>query len=99
MEMKTMSKSVLFVWLIFVNIQSKNNVNAGICREEIVANSMLMLMAGYDTTSSAMQFLVYNLAVHKECQEKLREEIKDTVKKHVSRGFMKLTHVSNKSTF
>jgi len=45
---------------------------------------MIMLLAGYDTTSSAMQFLAYNLAVHKECQEKLRQEIKDTVDKYVS---------------
>jgi len=48
---------------------------------------MLMLLAGYDTTSSAMQLLVYNLAVHKECQEKLRQEIKDTVDKYVSLVF------------
>jgi len=48
---------------------------------------MIMLLAGYDTTSSAMQFLAYNLAVHKECQEKLRQEIKDTVDKYVSLVF------------
>ena len=57
---------------------------AAISREELAGNSMLMLFAGYDTTASAMQFLAYNLAVHKECQEKLRQEIKDTVDKYVS---------------
>jgi len=74
--------------LVFVTIMSNNISNAGVSREEIIGNSMLMLLAGYETTSGAMQFLVYNLAVYQECQEKLRKEIKDTVKKHVSRDFM-----------
>jgi len=56
---------------------------AGISRTELLGNSILMLLAGYDTTSNAMQFLVYNLAVYPECQETLREQIKDAVQKHV----------------
>jgi len=46
---------------------------------------MLMLLAGYDTTSSVMMFLTYNLAVYEDCQKKLRCEIEETVSKYVSR--------------
>jgi len=85
--------------LAFLTIKSNNILNAGISREEIIGNSMLMLLAGYETTSGAMQFLAYNLAVYKECQEKLREEIKDIVKQHVSRDFMLKFEVCGKCNF
>jgi len=49
-----------------------------------VGNSIVMLLAGYETTSGTMQFLAYNLAQYQECQEKLRQEIKDAVKQNVS---------------
>jgi len=56
---------------------------AGISRVELVGNSILMLMAGYETTSSALLFLAYNLAVYKDCQEKLRREVKETIEQYV----------------
>uniref|UniRef100_A0A8W8NXU4 Uncharacterized protein n=1 Tax=Magallana gigas TaxID=29159 RepID=A0A8W8NXU4_MAGGI len=43
--------------------------------DEIVGNSILFLLVGYDTTSNALAFTAYNLATHPECQEKLIEEI------------------------
>jgi len=43
-----------------------------------------MLMAGYDTSSSAMYFLAYNLAVYKDCQEKIRKEMKEAIEQYVS---------------
>lgn len=43
--------------------------------DEIVGNSILFLLVGYDTTSNALTFTAHNLATHPACQEKLIEEI------------------------
>jgi cytochrome P450 len=43
-----------------------------------VANCVLFIVAGFDTTQSLMLFLAYVLALHPEVQDKLRSEI-DTV--------------------
>ncbi|XP_062607936.1 cytochrome P450 3A8-like [Saccostrea cucullata] len=50
----------------------------GLTVEEITGNSILFLLAGYDTTASTMTFMAYNLATNPECQDKLIREI-DTV--------------------
>ena len=43
--------------------------------EEIVANSILFLLAGFETTANALSFVSYLLALHPEIQEKLQAEI------------------------
>ena len=45
--------------------------------EAIVDHLLFLYQAAYDTTSWAMSYLVYNLAKHKEWQEKMRAELKD----------------------
>lgn len=50
----------------------------GLSMEEVLGNSILFMLVGYDTTSNALTFASYNLATNPECQEKLIEEI-DTV--------------------
>lgn len=42
---------------------------------ELIAQSFLFFVAGYDTTSTVLTFALYQLARHPEIQEKLREEI------------------------
>ncbi|CAG9833186.1 unnamed protein product [Diabrotica balteata] len=44
--------------------------------------SIQFFIAGYETTSSAISFTLYELAKQPDIQEKLREEIKSVVKKH-----------------
>ncbi|XP_073969802.1 probable cytochrome P450 6a17 isoform X1 [Rhodnius prolixus] len=41
-----------------------------------------MFIAGLDTTSNTMTWLLYELAMHPEIQAKAREEIRDCLKKH-----------------
>ncbi|XP_068941480.1 cytochrome P450 3A24-like isoform X2 [Petaurus breviceps papuanus] len=43
--------------------------------EEILAQSIIFLFAGYETTSSVLSFLFYNLATHPEIQQKLQKEV------------------------
>ncbi|XP_048241236.1 cytochrome P450 3A24-like [Haliotis rufescens] len=47
----------------------------GLTNEEVLANSVIFLLAGYDTTSTALTFCCYLLATNPECQERLVEEI------------------------
>lgn len=45
----------------------------------IVANSVLFIMAGFDTTANTLSFFAFLLAKHPEIQKKLRKEIKENV--------------------
>lgn len=42
---------------------------------EIIAQSMVFLFAGHETTSTVLSFACYHLAVSPEIQEKLQQEI------------------------
>ncbi|XP_046569791.1 cytochrome P450 3A8-like [Haliotis rubra] len=47
----------------------------GLTNYEIFCNSHIFLLAGYDTSSNALTFTVYNLATHPEIQERLYQSI------------------------
>lgn len=42
---------------------------------ELVAQSVIFIFAGYETTSSALTFFMYLMAIHPDAQQKLQEEI------------------------
>ncbi|XP_017769500.1 PREDICTED: cytochrome P450 9e2-like [Nicrophorus vespilloides] len=50
-----------------------------ISNEDIMAQALIFFFGGYDTTSFLMCFLAYELAVNPDVQEKLRQEIQDTL--------------------
>lgn len=47
----------------------------GLTDDEVVAQSVIFILAGHETTSNALAFVVYHLAMNPEVQEKLRVEI------------------------
>lgn len=47
--------------------------------DEILVNSIIFLIAGYDTTSSVLSWLAYCLATNMEVQERLIREIDDAI--------------------
>ena len=56
---------------------SDSETQKGLEKEDIVADSVGFILAGYDTTSTALTFATYALAANPEVQEKLADEIRD----------------------
>ncbi|XP_055681824.1 probable cytochrome P450 6g2 [Lutzomyia longipalpis] len=52
--------------------------------DTLVAQAAVFLLAGHETTSSALSFVLYELARHQEIQEKVRKEIKEYMEKYGS---------------
>ncbi|KAJ1096447.1 hypothetical protein NDU88_001589 [Pleurodeles waltl] len=60
------------------DIPASNGVNHGykaLTDREITAQSMIFILAGFETTSTTLSFLSYNLATHPDVQRKLQQEI------------------------
>lgn len=47
--------------------------------DEMISNSFIFLLAGYETTANCLGFTAYLLAKHPEVQERLFEEIRNVV--------------------
>lgn len=50
--------------------------------DEIVAQSFIFYVAGYETTATTMTFAFYEVSVHPDVQEKMRNELFKVMKKH-----------------
>jgi cytochrome P450 len=59
---------------------------AGLTHDEVLAQSILFLLAGYDTTATTLSFVGYSLAVNPECQDKLIAEIDNLMQGQVCDG-------------
>lgn len=55
----------------------------GLTHEEILAQSILFFLAGYDTTANTLALFAYELAVHSEIQDRLIQEIDEVMKDEV----------------
>lgn len=62
--------------------EAHKGLNKGLTKTEIVGNSMIMMLAGYETTANSMIFFAFNLATYKDVQEKLYREIQEAVAQH-----------------
>ena len=47
--------------------------------EEVVAQSVIFLLAGFDTSSNTLAFTLYHLVLNPDVQDKLRSEIKKAI--------------------
>ena len=53
--------------------------------EEIVAQSIVFLLAGYETSSNTLSFILYHLALNPDVQDKLRTEINEAMESNAKR--------------
>ena len=52
--------------------------------DEVVAQLIVFLIAGYETSSNTLAFTLHHLAMSPDIQDKLRSEIKETIKSNVN---------------
>ncbi|CAG9827797.1 unnamed protein product [Diabrotica balteata] len=57
----------------------KSEIRTDITNEDIVAQALVFFFAGFDSSSNLMTFLGYELCVNLDIQDRLREEIKETL--------------------
>ncbi|XP_077424365.1 cytochrome P450 3A30-like [Vanacampus margaritifer] len=58
--------------------KEKANNQKGLTDHEILSQAMIFIFAGYETSSSSLCFIAYNLATHPDIQKALQEEIDAT---------------------
>lgn len=51
-------------------------------QDDLVAQALLFFLAGFETTSTTLSFLVHELALNPEVQERLVEEIRENEAKN-----------------
>ncbi|CAF3943139.1 unnamed protein product [Rotaria sp. Silwood1] len=56
-------------------MQDSSKANYRLTREEIISNILIFMLAGYETTSTALAYATYELARHPEVLQKLQAEI------------------------
>lgn len=50
--------------------------------DDLIAQAILFFIAGFETVASAMSFLLHELALNRECQERLVQEIRENEAKN-----------------
>nr|ATW72294.1 cytochrome p450 CYP3044A7 [Brachionus calyciflorus] len=60
----------------------KTPLRKTLTNKEILSQSILFLLAGYETTSQTLSYIAYNLAMNPNDQEKLIQEVDDVLDRH-----------------
>lgn len=67
---------------LLVNMWDSDGSGNGFNMDEIAAQAFVFFIAGFETSSTAMTFSLYELAVNQDVQTKLREDINKILDKH-----------------
>lgn len=54
----------------------------GFTEQDIIANAILLFLAGFEPVSSTLSFCLYQLALNQNIQDKMREEMYSKSKQH-----------------
>ncbi|KAI0768757.1 PAH-inducible cytochrome P450 monooxygenase PC-PAH 4 [Trametes elegans] len=79
------------VMSILINANNSGEAKKRLTNEELKAEMFTLTLAGHETTSNTMTFILYELARHPEYQARMRAEIKETRARVVARGDIDLT--------
>ena len=74
--------------LLLMMIANEETTVEGVSKlsdEEIVAQSILFLLAGYETSSNTLSFTLYHLAVNADVQDKVRKEIMEVMESNAKK--------------
>ncbi|TBU30193.1 cytochrome P450 [Dichomitus squalens] len=82
-EKKVNSKDVMS---ILIKANHSADAKTRLDDEELSAEMFTLTLAGHETTSATLTFLLYELARHPEYQERMRQEIRDVRAKVAQRG-------------
>ncbi|XP_047352250.1 cytochrome P450 9e2-like [Vespa velutina] len=65
--------------MIHLLMQARDKESSNLDIQDIVAQAFIFFLAGFDTSSTLMCFMVHELAVHQEIQDRLRQEIDEVL--------------------
>lgn len=65
-----------------IQIIFSDSLQGKITMMEAAAQAFVFILGGFETSSTAISHCLYELAVHPEIQDKVREEIKSVLKEH-----------------
>ncbi|XP_068886092.1 cytochrome P450 3A29-like isoform X1 [Aphelocoma coerulescens] len=54
---------------------AETNLDKTLSDEEVLAQALIFVFAGYETTSSTLSYIAYNLAIHPDVQQRLQDEV------------------------
>jgi len=74
----------IFHAFLFVKLKCAHNV-AGLSMNSLAAQAFIFLVGGFETSSSILTFCLYELSLHQDIQDRLREEIGVVLQKHDGR--------------
>jgi len=64
------------------DIKQWKSIKRALTEEEIVANSLLFFLVGYETTATIVGWMTYNLSLDENVQDKLYDDIMTVLKKY-----------------
>lgn len=64
------------------NIDYKKDSSLSLTMDELAAQAFLFYLAGFETSSTAASYVMYELALNQDIQDKVRQEIRDVLKKY-----------------
>lgn len=67
---------------LMIKLKNHENESERITINEVAAQAFLFFTAGFETASNTVSFCLYELALHQDIQEKLRNEILRKIEKH-----------------